>query len=77
MWKKKLMEEVTKLDRVLPKVETRDITKLNDTILACAIIVTKNFETPMSKRDRVIRNLGEGTVEQKGRELEGRCEQSS
>ena len=39
--------------------------------------VTKNFETPMSKRDRVIRNLGEGTVEQKGRELEGRCEQSS
>ena len=47
---KKLMEEVTKLDRVLPKVEIRNITELNDTILACAIIVTEKFETQKSKR---------------------------
>ena len=32
----KIMEEVHLLDKVLPNMEIKDISKLNDTILACA-----------------------------------------
>ena len=39
----KIMEEVRKIDRVLDCVEIRDITELNDTILACAKIVTEKI----------------------------------
>ena len=41
--RKKLIEEVHHLDKVLPNVEIKDITKLSDTTLTCAHIVEEKF----------------------------------
>ena len=38
--KEKLMEKVHCFDKVLPKAENKNITKPNDTILECALMVT-------------------------------------
>ena len=39
----KIIEEVKKIDKVLDCVEIRDVTELNDTIMACAKIVTEKI----------------------------------
>lgn len=48
--RRKLMDEVHRLDKVLPHVEINNITELNDTIMACAILVTEKFESRSSGR---------------------------
>ena len=50
--RRKLLEEVNRLDKVLPCVEINNITELNDTILACAILVTEKLEKRRNSSQR-------------------------
>ena len=50
--RRKLLDEVNRLDKVLPCVEINNITELNDTILACAILVTEKLEKRRNSSQR-------------------------
>lgn len=47
----KIMTEVNRIDKVLPHVQTNDITEVNDTIMACAILITDKLCPVTNGRD--------------------------
>ena len=82
----KIMAEVKRLDKVLDCVETRTITELNDTILACAHIITERlnpekedrgvprhepeWKVRLQRKEQEIRKDLSKVVESKGRNVE-------
>ena len=48
----KIMSEIHRLDKVLDCVETNNITELNDTIMACACIITERLNPTKETRRR-------------------------
>ena len=49
--KKKILVEVQKVNEVLDKIKSNDITMTNDLIYAAAVVVTERLGVKMSKRD--------------------------